>query len=227
MNNIPRVICVKWGNKYGEEWVWRLKAAVKHWFNADHDFVCMTDKPINGLDCVECAPDLPTWWSKVGLFRPGLFPGRNIYLDLDVVLTDDITGLLGEFAPGKVVAPDDFSYSLINPKHGLGPKMQKLLGGAGTVNSSVMLWDSDDGRRVWDAFHPEKMDEVHGDQNWITQALWPDKLQLLSPGWVCSYKYHVIQGVQPSPVVVFHGDPKPSQLGRYHPLYKSWIGEYD
>lgn len=219
-----RIVCVKWGDKYGPEWVYRLRAAVRYWFKAEHEFVCMTDKPIGDVDCIPCAPDLPTWWSKVGLFQPGLFPGKNLYLDLDVVLTDEITGLADEFQPGKVVAPDDFSYSLLSPRQGLGPDMQRLLGGAGTVNSSVMLWRGDDGRDVWDQFQPQKMDEVHGDQNWITQCLWPAKLGLLSAGWVCSYKYHVERGAPTMPIVVFHGNPKPSDLGKFHPLRKAWTG---
>ncbi len=220
-----RIICVKWGDKYGPEYVYRLKAAVAYWYQADHEFVCMTDQPIPRVQCVPCAPDLPTWWSKVGLFRPGLFPGKNIYLDLDVVLTGPITSLRNMFIDDCVVAPDDFSYSLLNPKQGMGDSMRRLLGGIGTVNSSVMLWEDDAGRDVWDNFQPEKMNEVHGDQNWITQALWPNKLKLLPPGMVCSYKYHVQRSEPTTPIVVFHGNPKPSDLGRYHPLHKLWLGE--
>jgi len=223
-----RVICVKWGNKYGPEWVYRLKAAVKHWFRVDHEFVCLTDLPIKDVECVDCESDgLPTWWSKVGLFRPGRFPGKNLYLDLDVVLTGPIDGLVNEFVPGKVVAPDDFSYSLLNPKQGLGPSMRRLLGGAGTVNSSVMLWEGGDGAEVWRDFTAEKMSEVHGDQNWITQALWPDKLALLSPGWVQSYKYHYMRGDVGGPIVVFHGDPKVTQLPKSHPLRLEWSACYE
>jgi len=221
-----RIICVKWGDKYGPEWVYRLKAAVAYWYQADHEFVCMTDQPIPRVQCVPCAPDLPTWWSKVGLFRPGMFHGKNIYIDLDVVLTGPITALRNHFIQDSVVAPDDFSYSLLNPRQGLGDSMRRLLGGAGTVNSSVMLWEDDAGREVWDNFTPEKMDEVHGDQNWITQALWPNKLKLLPDGLVCSYKYHVQRDQPTTPIVVFHGNPKPSDLGRYHPLHKLWLGEY-
>ena len=221
-----RVLCVKWGDKYGADYVYRLKAAVKYWLDFPHQFVCMTDEPIDGVDCVPTRPDLPTWWQKVALFEPGRFPGNNLYLDLDVVLTAPITPLVEEFWPGYVVAPDDFSYSLLRPRQGLGESMQRLLGGPGTVNSSVMLWTDPAGAAVWDNFTPEKMDEVHGDQNWITQALWPDRLRLLPPGLVCSYKYHFLKGQSPSPVVVFHGDPKPDQLGQFHPMAKAWRGEH-
>ena len=218
-----RVICVKWGKKYGKEWVYRLRDMVSR--NLEFDsFVCMTDKPIEGVDCVECEPGLPTWWSKVGLFKPGKFAGDNLYLDLDVVVTSRLDGLVDAFLtePDKLWSRDDFSYSLLNHKPGIGSEMRRLLGGDGTINSSVMLWRDDAGRRVWDDFRPEKMDEVHGDQNWITQALWPDGIRLLPPELVCSYKYHIQRGASPSPVVVFHGNPKVTELSRKDPLRILW-----
>lgn len=216
-----RVICVKWGNKYGPEWVYKLQGMVSRHLKVKHEFVCMTDKPIKDVECVPCPDDLPGWWAKVGLFEPGKFPGQNLYLDLDVVITRDIPTI--NCAPGKITAPDDFSYSLIKPKTGIGSDMQRLLGGIGTINSSVMRWDDDAGSDVWDKFTPAKMSEVHGDQNWITQALWPEKLDLMREGVVCSYKYHVQRGVDPSPIVVFHGDPKVTQLSKSDPLRLAWV----
>jgi hypothetical protein len=215
-----RIICVKWGSKYSAEWVYNLKRMVERHLTVPHRFVCMTDRAIPDVECVEAAEHLPSWWSKVGMFRPGLFPGRNLYLDLDVVITGNIDGML-QFAPG-VVAPDDFSYSLLNPKHGLSSDMQRLLGGTGTVNSSVMLWRDDDGLPIYERFTLEKMAELHGDQNWITQCMWPDQLTLLDHGWVCSYKYHVLRGVPAMPIVVFHGDPKVTQLPADDPLRIQW-----
>lgn len=218
-----RVICVKWGDKYGPEWVYRLRDMVKKHLSFPHQFVCMTDQPIDDVYCLPCAPDLPTWWAKVGLFRPGLFFGLNLYLDLDIVITDSIDDMVRENQSAHCVhAPDDFSYSLVTPKQGIGDAQQKLLGGVGTVNSSVMIWYDGAGHQVWDEFKPEKMDEVHGDQNWITQALWPHSLKLMTPGHICSYKYHVQRGVKPSPIVVFHGEPKVTGLPKNDPLRQAW-----
>ncbi len=217
-----RVICVKWGDKYGPEWVYRLRAMVERNLHLDYEFVCMTDQPIDDVDCVPCADGLPGWWAKVGLHEPGKFPGTNLYLDLDVVITDSLDGIMDELQDDKVVAPDDFSYSLINKKQGIGPDMRRLLGGDGTVNSSVMIWKDDAGRDVWDKFTPEKMDEVHGDQNWLTQALWPEQLALLPKKWVCSYKYHVMRGAEVAPIVVFRGNPKVTELSKQDPLMLAW-----
>jgi len=218
-----RVICVKWGEKYGKEWVYSLKRMVKRHLKFN-DFVCMTDRPINGITCVPCPEGLPGWWAKVGLFEPGKFPGDNLYLDLDIVIKGNIQGLVAAFEQDKekVWARDDFSYSLVTPKQGIGGDMRRLLGGDGTVNSSVMLWNGKYGRKVWTEFKPEKMQEVHGDQNWITQALWPDEMRLLPNDLICSYKYHVLNGKGQPPIVVFHGDPKVTDLSKSDPLRQEW-----
>jgi hypothetical protein len=61
------------------------------------------------------------------------------------------------------------------------------------------------------------MDEVHGDQNWLTQALWPHSLRLIPSRWASSYKYGG-EGV----VRVFHGDPKPDMCRSKPVVAQHW-----
>lgn len=205
------VVCVKWGNKYDPEYVTKLQSMVTRHLPEQHEFLCFTENPVDGVECRPLPSDLPTWWSKIGLFRPGLLEGPTLYLDLDVVITESLWPLVREFwsDPSRLWSVDDFSYSLINPRSGLSGETRRLLGGAGTINSSVMLWSGDSARRVWDEFDAAVMDELHGDQNWVTRALWPGGIRLLPAGLVTSYKYG---NFQRSPLVVFHGDPKPHQV---------------
>lgn len=202
------VACVKWGRKYPGAWVVKLRNMVARNLTVPHRFVCFTERPVDGIECRPLPSDLPTWWSKVGLFRPGLFDGDVLYLDLDLVITGSIDGLVAllEQDRTQLWALDDFGYPLTNPRKGIGPDMRRQLGGDGTVNSSVMMWHGSACRAVWDDFTPAKMDEVHGDQNWITQALWP-RVNLIPTGWASSYKYGG-RGV----IRVFHGNPKPDQV---------------
>ena len=217
-----RVICVKWGDKYGAEWVYNLRRMVRrNTFNID--FVCMTDKPIDFVDCIPCEDGLPGWWSKIGLFKPGKFPGLNLYLDLDVVINGGLEDIVASAEPGKVSARDDFSYSLKKPEF-LNPEMERFIGGKGTVNSSVMVWNDDDGRDVWDKFTPEVMDEMHGDQNFISKVLFPDKLAFLPDDLIHSYKYHVLRGEGNGVITVFHGHPKVTDLPKDHSLRQRWEG---
>lgn len=216
-----RLVCVNVGRRYGDEWVHRLRSMVSRNLDIDFNFVCLSDHDIDGVDTVKT--DKHGWWAKVDLFKPGQFPGFNMYLDLDVVITGDITPIVQRYMDtDKVIAPDDFSYSLINPKRKLVGETRRLLGGDGTVNSSVMFWSGDAGADVYTKFTEAKTKEVHGDQNWITQALWPEKLGLMDDADVCSYKYHYIHGIRPAPIVVFHGSPKVSDLPERHPLRQAW-----
>ena len=183
----------------------------------EHSFTCYTDRSIEGVHCEPLLSDLPTWWSKIALLRDPV--DETLYLDLDIVIGAEIVlPELGE----KLYTLDDFSYSLLAPKKVEDPHIRKMLGGTGTVNSSVMYWKGDVGRKVWDDFKPSVMDNLHGDQNWITRCLWPDKIELFPPGFACSYKYHIQRGVKASPLIVFHGNPKAADLSRNDPIRKIW-----
>lgn len=184
-----------------------------------HDFLCLTDAPVEGVDCQPLECEWPSWWSKLSLFRPGALPGENFYLDLDVVLTAPV---VLPTLDGRLWALDDFSYSLLRPRQDVDPWTRRLLGGSGTINSSVMYWRDDAGAKVWNDFKPEVMRELHGDQNWITRCLWPDRISLFPPGFACSFKYHVQRGQPTAPIVVFHGQPKAHELERSNPLRQAW-----
>lgn len=216
-----QVVCLKYGDKYGPEYVTRLKSMVGRYLPCDHEFVCFTEMPVEGVTCRPLPSTLPGWWAKVALFQPGLFIGEVLYLDLDVVLTGDLS-VFRRPDDGKVWALDDFSYSLRTPKQFMDEYARRLLGGVGTCNSSVMCWHGDAGRAAWDNFDPEVMDRLHGDQNWLTQALYPHAMALYEPGLACSYKYHVINGQRFGSAVVFHGNPKAPDLERSNPLRKMW-----
>lgn len=212
-----RILCIKWGEKYGPEYVLRLKAACDRHI-PHREFWCMTDRPVPGVFCVPMNTTLEGWWSKLGLFRTNYFHGDNLYLDLDVVVTGGIQPLIDAFQsdPSKVWAIDDFSYSLARPKQGLSDWALETLGGAGTINSSVMLWRGlTNGTPMAELASRVESDRsvlgnLHGDQNFITKSLWPDYIRLLpAAGIVGSYKYHAGQVF---PLTVFHGDPKPADV---------------
>ena len=207
-----RIVCVKWGDKYGPEYVTKLKGACERHIPHD-DFMCMTDAPVPGVQCVPMNTDLPGWWSKLGLFRKGYFCDDILYLDLDVVVTAPIVPFLAAYRSdkSKLWALDDFSYSLRTPKESMAPETRRLLGGAGTINSSVMMWNGKESfqHQVFDNFTDEIMTELHGDQNWITRCLWSKHINLLPQSTAHSFKYG---GGLPYPITVFHGDPKPADL---------------
>ena len=187
------VVCIKWGCKYGPEYVHRLRNGVARNLKADHRFVCITDDPV-GLEC-ETAPidsDYRGWWQKVTLFRrePYGIKGWMLYLDLDVVVTGGLDVLLpvkGDFATIR-----DFC----RPR---------------TYSSSVMLLEAGSHPEVAEDITPVDMRRMRGDQDWISLKIrhadiWPH-------AWVRSYKQDYQQEkVSPGTrLVVFHGEPKPHE----------------
>lgn len=231
-----RCIAVCTGDKYPAIYVHVLWSMLRR--HVPHDeFVLITDPdnvnywkgqlPQKNARVLAGDPQLPGWWSKLALFKPGLLDDGelNLYLDLDVVIAADFTKRSAawgfaetEADDGMLVALDDFSYSLIYPKTGLGHDMLNKLGGIGTCNSSVMLWR----HTFYDVYQewlPEVAERLHGDQNWITQRLLPDRLALFAPGLACSYKY---DGAGAAPITVFHGNPKPLELTREPWVKENW-----
>ena len=67
------------------------------------------------------------------------------------------------------------------------------------------------------------MTRLHGDQNYLTQMLYPHTLSLYPPGLAASYKYHVLNGKRFGAVTVFHGNPKPDELEKSEPLRQIWL----
>ena len=192
------VWCMNTNNHAPQAEVDTLRRQVEHQLSLPHEFICITEG------------DLPGWWNKVRLFD-GRARERNLWLDLDVVLTGSIDGLVTPLDTGIRIAKN-WAQS-----------------GFGGCQSSVMYWEGDNGRIINDEFDPaiahwppiSQPGILWGDQEWITQLRDEKRLEVeyFNPVDVISYKYHVRgTGLPPhAKVVVFHGKPKPSQVN------ESWI----
>lgn len=95
------ILCMKWGRKYGPEYVNRLYAMVARYLHGPFRFVCLTDQNEGVRAEVECLPipdlALPAGipergWKKLATFEANLYglQGIALFLDLDVVIVDDI-----------------------------------------------------------------------------------------------------------------------------------------
>lgn len=174
-----------------------------------HRFVCLSDVPVS-CDRVPIKHRWPGWWSKIELFRPGLFKGPTIYFDLDVM----VVGPLDDVAIGHRFA------------------LLKSFWPQGIVNSSVMAW-SVDMSAIYDKFSQratEYMNEYRtigkwGDQDFIARHC-PEReyLQVSCPKKFASYKLTMDAKPkisQECAVIIFHGEPKPWST----PLWAPYIAE--
>ncbi len=121
------VVCVKAppSDYYSDEWVRKLERGVKRHLKAPHRFVCLTCDQIDGIETIPLVHRWGYHWAKLECFRPGLFDGPVIYMDLDVLFTGDISFLAD-------ARPSQDSFLMIDDIPSL-PEIH---------NSTLMGWDA-------------------------------------------------------------------------------------
>lgn len=187
---LPLIACVKTGDKYGPEYVTRLRDGIARHLKVPHEFVCYTDKPVSGVKCAPLPADLPGWWAKIGLFK---LKRQLIYFDLDVVITGDLAPLLGWDGFGIL---KDWWLPMFN--------------------SSVMVLTGNEGH-IFDRFQDHPHDAMRscpaGDQQFITRHT--REARMIPAEWFPSFKADRCQDAVPDEAmaVVFHGVPKPDECG--------------
>lgn len=112
----------RFGSSYDDSWVRKLAAGVARHLTAPHRFVCLSNTTVLGVETIPLVHNWDGWWSKVEMFRPGLFDGPVLSFDLDVMITGNIDALAGPF-PNLMMLAD------VMP---------------GMKNSTCMWWDARD-----------------------------------------------------------------------------------
>jgi len=229
------VVCVKWGTKYGPEYVNILKAMVDRNLSFPHKFFCFTENTDglrNDIEILDIDTKLNGWWNKLLLFQkeiPGLV-GKTLYLDLDVVIVNPIDELF-KFKEDFVII-EDWMYKVKNRR----PRPI-------VYNSSVFVYTVGQQHHVWDNFDKDRKTVLAtnpGDQDYITKQI--PNAKGFPDGWCRSFKwgYHFSELAydfskgfhDETKIVVFHGSPNPPEAlvgnknrqGRYPA--SPWIGKY-
>ena len=218
------VCCVLWGDKFSEEYVHNLKAAVARNTTVPHRFVCLSDRQIEGVDTMLLKPGLSGWWNKIQLFD-GRLKGRLVYLDLDTIITSSTDWLMKY--TGTFAGIEDL---------GVANKHQQHL--KGVMQSGVMAWRSE--AMDWIDFEfnftrAAVVGQFRGDGEYLNHIVKQrDLLQHLYPNKVKSYKYDVYPAnLEHTSIICFHGRPSVIQamnesvttpMRTYWP--QEWIGDY-
>lgn len=217
------ILCLKHGEKYSSDYVNKLYNMIKRNTTLPYNFYCLTDDPKGIYPEVNILP-LPAgligWWCKPYMFSKDLpIEGIILYLDLDVVIADNIDKLF-TYSPGHWCTIRDFTRAM-------RPKWPKF-------NSSVVRFRKGQIDQVWREYQkdPKGVQRRHfGDQDWLYEATKSTQPMLYPDSWVQSWKWEVrkskdwkpggvrgnrqfkiIEHVTPRPeccVCVFHGDPNP------------------
>lgn len=201
------VICVlRSGGIYDAEWVRKLRDAAERQIKRKHRFRCLSDVDVP-CERIPMQHDWPSWWSKIGLFKPGVIEGESLYLDLDTVLVGEV-----EISNLLRIGPD-FA-------------MLQSFWTEDMVGSGVMWFGGDNvPHKVYEKFakqpqayiahHKRNADGPYvGDQAFIADCLGPDieRVNEYLTG-IKSYKMHCFRRLPAdASIVCFHGRPRPTEV---------------
>ena len=160
-----------------------------------------------------------SWWYKMQLFNPAHYAGPLLYFDLDTVIVRNIDWIWQQPAT-YFWAIRDFKY-LWRPNHT-------------GVNSSVMWWNTEHYKNVWDIFVQQDlattMRKYPGDQDYISAVIPENQRRLFDVNRVQSWRWQCLDGgydfrkrrhqapgtgthiTDSTSIMVFHGNPKPGQI---------------
>lgn len=245
MQQAVNVLCIKWGDKYGADYVNRLRSMVRRHLSLPHRFVCLTDV-VEGIDSDIEVHDIPrigipdfdnraAWtkahgWLKVTSFANPLhdLSGPTLFIDLDVVIVGSLDDFFQE--------PGEFNVIREWDKRD------------GTGNTSVYRYVIGAHADALDYLRDHQADvlkSVRNEQEFITGYLARQgKLGYWPGAWCRSFKRHCMRRgllgwfLPPripadARVIAFHGKPDPPDAlaGRSGKWYRRvqptlWIAEH-
>lgn len=211
------VICVKWGTKFGPEYVNSLYNMVEKNLTIPHRFVCFTDNAEGINPNVEIRPlpflndeGLPEKaWKKLGLFTAPLadLQGRALFLDLDIVIRDNIDEFFEVEGDFVIIKDWDFEKDIIG-------------------NSSVFRFNVGKYPDIIENFYKEGKDirkRYKNEQAFLSYQMHEKGiLSYWDKKWCVSFKRNCLrkfpmnffkEPIDPveSKIIVFHGRPNPEQ----------------
>ena len=215
---LVNVVCLKWGTKYGYDYVNRLYSMVQRNLRIPHRFICLTEDPENLASGIETCPlehpELTGWWHKLTLFQRRFhdLEGPTLFLDLDIVIVDRLEPFFDHHGEFCIIGDWTANY----------------------CNSAVFRLNIGSHPEVWESFRSDQhaiTERFQGDQDWITQSI--SNPTPWSEGWVVSYKKHCVSlggGIPAnSRIVAFHGTPRQHEI-KDGPSdgwkQATWINEY-
>lgn len=234
------IICMKWGTKFPPLYVDRLYGMVARNLTKPFRFICFTEngegirpeveiQPLPELHIPEGLPE--RGWRKLSVFAKdfGGLEGPTLFLDLDVVIVDNIDDFFTY--PGDFLIVHD-----------------KLRPGKMEGNSSVFRFEPGKYPEILDYFI-ENFEQVRGEvrheQAYLSREMAKlGKMQFWPDEWVPSFKYGCAPPLWQSffkapsipgnaKIILFHGLPNPPEAaqgisGKWYRHIKPspWINDY-
>ncbi|MEP6343564.1 MAG: hypothetical protein ABJ275_09630 [Maricaulaceae bacterium] len=222
------IICMKWGTRYGSDFVNRLWRAIQRNTARPTRLVCFTDNP-NGVDeAVDCLPlpeiNLPktlinTPWRKLAVWQDPLadLQGDVLFLDLDLVITGNLDELF-DFEAGRYCVIENWT--------------QK---GQGNGNTSCFRFPVGKYSHIYDRAHKDPLSvtsQYRIEQLYISREI--EDMVFWPKSWCVSFKHSLIPKwpmnffkaphlPRDTRMVAFTGKPDQDEAARGEWPVKHWI----
>lgn len=201
------VVTMRFGAKYGLDYLQAWAAGVQRNLTVPHRVVCFTDDPVpvDGVLSM-VTKDLGGWWNHLWAFS-GWTPHRQLLIDLDDVIVGSLDDL----------AAYDGPHALNSDVY----RMEHVDGGCQLIpaeaNLALFTEFTADTATLTQKFYSDK-------QFYIARINDAPRIQDLFPGQWVSYKVHCQGKGLPdgARIVSFHGRPKCDELPVDDPIRKMW-----
>ncbi|WP_169391596.1 MULTISPECIES: glycosyltransferase [Psychrobacter] len=216
------IICMKWGSKYGAEFVNRLYNMVNRHLTLDFQMVCLTDDDTDIHPDIKCFPipelNLPAnlperGWKKLTTFKPELYglKGVALFLDIDIVIVDNIDGFF------TYQADHDDSVVIIRD----WKKPWRMIGNSSVYRFKVGMNTYPDLLANFERNFETIRQEVRHEQAYLSNYLREHHhLEYWDSSWCVSFKYQCMAPPllnfvkaptlpRDAKIVIFHGEINP------------------
>lgn len=236
-DNIKQIICIKWGSKFGAEYVNKLYGMVSRNITPPFRFVCFTDDTQGIRAEVDCQPlppidyEIPTGtsgqWGKSRLWskKLGDLSGNVLFMDLDLVIVDNIDCFF-DYLPEQDVV---MTKNITNPLEKLGQTSLFRFKVGGLIELQKQF-----------ANNPmATIEQYRYEQRFVTRNA-PNGVKFFPSSWVKHFRYqcrrnfplnYVLPPKKPAgtKIVIFAGgelNPPEAIAGKYRPDYPSDMKSY-
>ncbi len=212
------IVTVCTGRAYGLEYLDKMHSMLERHLTMPKAFYCVTDRTVvEGWQVITPPEVFCSWWDKLWLYSDCMPAGPLLYLDLDQVITGDITEIVTECLKHPVSCYADH----------LGWEGVKL-------GTAFLTFEAGSLKTVFDAFYADKeaiMDRFAngGDQVYVGRQLNPESIYYFNEhfpsGTVKSYRLDDVEtgGIGPETRIVnFHGYPKPADIPEDALIKEHW-----
>ncbi len=234
------VLCLKWGQYYGTDYVNRLYRGVRRFLRRPFRFVCVTDDPnglVDGIDAVPL-PAAPLGWNgmwpnifiKLCVFQDGFagLSGPTLFLDIDQIIMGPLDRFF-DYKPGEFCIIHnwiEFRKHLFRKRPTIG-------------NSSCFRFEAGRMNGVYERFLAEQdrardVNQFRTEQAFMTYAVGLQNVNWWPEGWVksfkraCAWPFPLNLVFRPrlaknTSILCFHGHPSPIEANsgykgkRHHP----------